>query len=51
MKTMKKIARVIAYALLLCLMVTEISGVAEIIAAERESQNSIYQESIDENKM
>lgn len=47
---MKKIARVIAYALLLCLMVTEISGVAEIIAAERESQNSIYQESIDENK-
>ena len=50
MKTMKKIARVIAYALLLCLMVTEISGVAEIIAAERESQNSIYQESIDENK-
>ncbi|MGN1155388.1 MAG: RICIN domain-containing protein [Agathobacter sp.] len=50
MKTMKKIARVIAYALLLCLMVTEISGVAEIIAAEREGQNSIYQESIDENK-
>ena len=40
----------IAYALLLCFMVTECSGVAEVIASERKINNSVHQESVVENK-
>lgn len=50
MKTFKKVVRVIAYVLLLCFMVTELSGVAEVIAAERKINNSVQQESTVENK-
>ena len=44
MKTIKKMARVIAYTLLLCLMVTQLASVAEVIAAERKTNNSNHHE-------